>query len=61
MSVVMFAEICDKCGRRSEEYGRWLCCRECYDDTCDKCDIEDQRDEESNRTLCRACFVGVAS
>lgn len=61
MSTVRFAEICDKCGKRSEEYSRWNVCRECGDDVCHDCDLESKRDAETARTLCRDCFAAIAA
>lgn len=61
MSTVRFAEICDECNRRSEEYSRWNVCKECGRDICTACDIPSQRDEENATTLCRPCFMRVAA
>jgi hypothetical protein len=56
MSVVRFAMLCDKCGRRSEEYGCHATCRECGLDICEACDVKAERTEdERNMTLCRDC------
>lgn len=59
MSTVMFATRCDHCEEKSEEYTWWPQCRECLADTCFDCDIESQRDEETNRTLCRDCAARI--
>ena len=61
MSIVRFAELCDKCDTRSNEYSHWNVCRECGDDVCTNCDIESMRDEENAQTLCRECFPKLAS
>jgi NMD protein affecting ribosome stability and mRNA decay len=56
MSIVRFAMLCDKCGRRSEEYGGWSSCRNCGEDVCPDCDVVAERTEdEANKTLCRDC------
>lgn len=55
MSTIKCAAICDYCKRKSEEYTGWAICRECLQDTCDQCDVEAERNEEKNRTLCRQC------
>ena len=51
--IVRFAEICDHCGKRSEEYSRWFTCRECGDDVCADCSRD--TDEESGRATCNKC------
>jgi NMD protein affecting ribosome stability and mRNA decay len=56
MSTVRFAMLCDKCGRRSEEYGSWPSCADCGEDVCTDCDVPAARTEdEANRTICREC------
>ncbi len=57
VSIVRFAEICDNCGKRSEEYSRWRVCRLCGNDTCEDCDLVSQRDDETCRTLCKDCLA----
>lgn len=58
MSIVRFAMLCDKCQRRSEEYGCWPTCKDCGLDICGMCDEEDERTEdEVNKTLCHDCQV----
>ena len=48
--------LCDKCGRRSEEYGCHATCRDCGLDICGMCDEEHERTEdERNLTLCHDC------
>lgn len=60
MSNVMFAQLCDKCKRRSEEYGGWPTCRECGEDVCPNCDVAIERtDDETCKTLCRECHEGA--
>ncbi len=60
MSRVRFAELCDHCGKRSEEYTAWNICRGCLLDTCDDCDIETSRDDdEGMQTLCKTCAKDV--
>ena len=55
MSKVRFATICDKCGKRSPEYGSWLQCYDCFNDVCDECDMEAARNEENGDTRCKDC------
>jgi hypothetical protein len=56
MSMVRFATLCDKCGKRSEEYTAWPTCKDCGDDVCTECDIDSERTEdERNATLCPDC------
>lgn len=55
MSIVRFAHICDKCGERQPEYEPISSCVCCMYNTCLKCDVSSERDEESNRTLCTGC------
>lgn len=56
MSMVRFATLCDKCGRRSEEYSAWPSCKDCMEDACPDCDIESERSgDERNHTLCHDC------
>ena len=55
-----FATICDRCGRRSEEYSAWPTCIECLDDICPNCDVAAERTEdERNRTCCRVCHAEI--
>jgi hypothetical protein len=37
--IVRFAELCDKCQRRSAEYSRWAVCRQCADAVCTLCRV----------------------
>lgn len=61
MSTVRFATLCDKCGRRSEEYSSWPGCSECLADVCSDCDIPGERTEdERNQTLCKLCLADMA-
>lgn len=57
MSLVMFACICDVCGRRSEEYGSWPTCPDCMDDICPAHWVPDSYDPEKNSVLCLLCSV----
>ena len=59
MSMVRFACLCDKCGKRSREYTPWSTCRECFDDVCPACEVHGENTEdEANRTLCQVCMWG---
>lgn len=55
MSYVMFATLCDKCGKKSPKYTSWLTCTECMDDVCDECDVAVCRDEKYGDTVCKEC------
>lgn len=58
MSRVMFATLCDECGRRSEEYASWLGCRGCDRDICTDCAVIDYNDADVDwcqSCLCRKC------
>jgi hypothetical protein len=56
MTLVRFAALCDRCGRRSGEYEGWPHCRKCDNDTCDLCDVATERTEdEKDETLCSKC------
>lgn len=56
MSLVRFATICDKCHKRSEEYGRFPRCSSCLEDVCPDCDVPAARaGNEDDRTVCREC------
>jgi hypothetical protein len=57
MSIVMFATLCDNCGARSSEYTSWPECRVCGKDVCDSCRRIESDDDESNRTVCKACYA----
>ena len=61
MSMVRFATLCDKCGRRSwPEYTAWASCIECKEDTFDLCDDPEMRtDDESHKTQCNDCARGL--
>lgn len=59
MSMVRFATLCDRCGRRSEEYTSWPTCEACERDICDRCDCPSERTEdERGQTLCVDCKEG---
>lgn len=51
MSTVKFAELCDVCGRRSEEYTTWPHCRECLRDICQTCAVPGSVREQDRDTL----------
>lgn len=57
MSVVRFAQICDKCGARSVEYGGWFTCRECMEDVCPACAAPGtlRNDEGIAECICQGC------
>jgi hypothetical protein len=56
MAIVRFATLCDKCGRRSEEYTAWPSCRECLEDVCPNCYVTGSASEdENNRATCKSC------
>lgn len=55
MSMVRFATLCDRCGRRSPEYEAWPCCRECFQDVCPLHLVPETFDAESNRAICTDC------
>jgi NMD protein affecting ribosome stability and mRNA decay len=61
MATVPFATLCDRCGRRSEEYTSWPSCRDCLDDICPDCDVASERTEdEAHSTQCRGCAAEEA-
>lgn len=54
---VRFVIICDKCRKRSEEYGRFPTCKDCQEHVCPNCDVPTERTEdERGLTLCTECF-----
>jgi len=56
MSLVKFATVCDKCGKRSEEYQAWPSCWDCYEDICPSCQVPGSHTEdERNETWCKEC------
>ena len=56
MSMVMFATLCDRCTKRSEEYTSWPTCKDCGEHICESCDIASERtQDERNETLCFEC------
>ena len=59
MSLTRFAGICDRCGKRSEEYSRWPECRSCELDICSDCQAPDSEDMDyrSYTALCAAGCV----
>ncbi len=60
MATVRFAHICDRCGKRGEEYTAMATCSECLKDTCSDCDVPAHRTEdERNKTVCKACAWSV--
>lgn len=54
MSMVMFATICDPCGKRSEEYSAFPSCRTCMEDVCPDCSTN--IDDEHKRADCLRCL-----
>lgn len=56
MSIVRFATLCDKCGKRSEEYKSWYICIYCGCHVCGECSV-DQRDDEGlfASATCKEC------
>lgn len=58
--LVRFAVICDKCKKRSEEYGGFPTCKECQEHICPDCDIPSERTEdERDLTLCKGCAAEI--
>ncbi len=58
MSMVMFAQLCDHCGARSEEYSCWPTCRECGEDVCPDCIVPGSAsDDERHEATCKRCEV----
>lgn len=57
MSIVRFATLCDRCGKRSEEYSGWPTCECCVEDVCPDCYRADTLDEEHNRVTCLVCHL----
>ena len=57
MSIVRFATTCDQCvqERRSAEYTSFPECRECGMDICPDHEMSNERNNETNKTLCRDC------
>lgn len=61
MSMVRFAMLCDKCGKRSDEYSVWDTCFECMEDVCDDCLVPGSRTEdERGECLCKRCHIIAA-
>ncbi len=58
MSMVRFAQLCDKCGKRSPEYTPWAHCRECGADVCPDCSNENSEDE-TNKAICHECKAWI--
>lgn len=58
MSLVRFATICDRCGKRSEEYTCFKSCTECADDICPDCttDVSYGNDPDKLGTICDVCM-----
>ncbi len=56
MSMIRFASLCDRCGKRSEEYSRWPECRDCEKDICTDCQLSGSEDvdDRSYTALCAA-------
>jgi hypothetical protein len=59
--MVMFAQLCDHCGKRSEEYTRWYDCRECMSDVCTECIVPNSEDDETGRATCKRCAAEAAA
>lgn len=55
MAIVMFAFICDHCGKRGPEYTVMPGCRECGEDVCEDCYLPKSHDAECNLALCNRC------
>lgn len=55
MSMVRFAQLCDRCGKRSEEYSYWYDCRECMEDVCTDCIVPGTEDDEYGDAMCKKC------
>jgi len=57
--MVMFATLCDDCGKRSEEYTQHPQCRDCGRDICPQCAAPNtfEPDDEGQRAshICSAC------
>lgn len=53
--IVRFAEVCDHCGKRSEEYSRWFDCKECGEAVCDSCAVKGSTDKETSSAFCKRC------
>jgi len=61
MSVVMFAMLCDQCGKRSEEYGAWHTCVHCVEHTCGNCIVPGSDDDETGGAQCKRCAAEVTA
>lgn len=59
MSMVRFATLCDKCGKRSEEYSAWPSCRECLEHVCPNCSVNASEDE-AHEADCLECVKEMA-
>lgn len=55
MSLVRFATICDKCGKRSPEFEFWYTCTDCRDDVCNGCTTTAKEDEGQRSCVCFDC------
>lgn len=55
--IVKFANLCDRCGKRSSEYQLWPSCRHCGLDICDECLNKDtlEADEFDFHCTCKEC------
>lgn len=53
--MVKFANLCDLCGQRSEEYSRWPMCEDCDSDVCPKCVAEAICDWDYDQTALVRC------
>lgn len=59
MGMVMFACVCDRCKKRSEEYNTWYRCVECGDDVCKECSTNHDSDVDGATAICNRCAVDV--
>lgn len=62
--IVRFATVCDQCHgtpppARSDEYTAFPECRECGADVCPAHEVRSERNDETNKTLCRDCVGEV--
>ena len=53
MATVRFHDICNQCGKHSEEYQSFAWCEECGDDICRECAAK--YDEETGWAKCKKC------
>lgn len=57
--LTRFADLCDGCGDRSEEYTTWPTCRECGVSVCPDCSSPHTLESDDGResVICRPCTV----